>query len=81
MFNPVGPLVHWLEFFAWSAALVGLVVFLLAADSIVLSHPHGERLTQDHSRHVTMLVSGWVAVIGAVTGFVLTAMAVWNGGY
>ena len=81
MFTPVGPLVHWLEFFAWSAALVGLVVFLLAADSIVLSHPHGERLTQDHARHVTMLVAGWIAVIGAVTGFVLTAMAVWNGGY
>lgn len=66
---------------SWGVALVSFIIFLLASDSLAFSHPRGNRLVEDKERYRTMIITGWLAAIGVVCGFLLTMISVTGRGY
>ncbi|NKX49654.1 hypothetical protein HER39_03485 [Arthrobacter deserti] len=66
---------------SWGIALVSFIVFLLASDSLAFSHTRGNRLVEDKERYRAMVISGWLAAIGVVCGFLITMVAVSGRGY
>jgi hypothetical protein len=60
---------------------VSFIVFLLASESLAFSRPRGNRLVDDRERYRAMVISGWLAAIAVVCGFLLSMAAVTGRGY